>query len=80
MKKRVVLAVVFLWTTLSLPVAIAQKNEARDFPPDFHPYIRSVIPEDFAPGAASAEYQPEGSEEFRDCTLAETHGSPPLVN
>jgi hypothetical protein len=33
---------------------MAQANQARDFPPDFHQYIRSVIPEDFAPGAEPA--------------------------
>ena len=47
MKNRVL---VLLWAVLSLPVAIAQQNDARDYPPDFRQYTRSVIPEDFAPG------------------------------
>ena len=48
--------------TFSLPFATAQNNEAlrsqiRDFPPDFHQYIREVIPQDLAPGGAPALQQ-----------------------
>jgi len=54
MKNRVPVVAVVLLAVLSLPVAIAQKNDARDFPPDFNQYTRSAIAADFAPGAEPA--------------------------
>ncbi len=47
--------------TFSLPFATAQNNDLRsqirDFPPDFHQYIREVIPQDLAPGGEPALQQ-----------------------
>ncbi len=55
MKNRL-LKVLAVFTCLAsgLPFALAQNNEIRDFPPDFHQYIREAIPEDLAPGGQAA--------------------------
>lgn len=45
--------------TFSFPFAVAQNNQAlrnqiRDFPPDFHQYLREAIPQDLAPAGKPA--------------------------
>jgi hypothetical protein len=46
--------VAILLGIFGLPFAMAQKDEIRDFPPDFHQYIREALPEDLAPGGELA--------------------------
>jgi len=71
MTNRFLLVIALLWTTLSLPVALAQGNSARDFPPDFHQYSRSVIPQDFFPGAEPA-LEPASGIFIRDVVISNT--------
>lgn len=54
MKHARAITVAILLGVLGLPLAIAQKNEIRDFPPDFHQYIREALPEDIVPGGELA--------------------------
>jgi hypothetical protein len=65
----------FLVAALSLPLALAQdanlKNQVRDFPPDFHQYTRSAIPQDFAPGGEPA-IDPASSIFIRDVVISNT--------
>lgn len=49
------ITVTALLAVLGLPFAMGQrKDEIRDFPPDFHQYIREALPEDMIPGGELA--------------------------
>jgi hypothetical protein len=55
MKHSRAIAVTALLAVLGLPFAMGQrKDEIRDFPPDFHQYIREALPEDMIPGGELA--------------------------
>src|SRR5208282_5912778 len=54
MKHARAMTVAILLGIFGLPLAMAQKNEIRDFPPDFHQYIREALPEDIVPGGELA--------------------------
>jgi hypothetical protein len=55
MKHSRTVTIAVLLGVLGLPFAIAQrKDEIRDFPPDFHQYIREALPEDIVPGGELA--------------------------
>ncbi len=55
MKDSRAITVAALLGVLGLPFAMAQrKDEIRDFPPDFHQYIREALPEDMVPGGELA--------------------------
>ena len=55
MKHSRTVTIAVLLGVLSLPFAMAQrKDEIRDFPPDFHQYIREALPEDMIPGGELA--------------------------
>jgi hypothetical protein len=49
------ITVTALLAVLGLPFAMGQRrDEIRDFPPDFHQYIREALPEDMIPGGELA--------------------------
>jgi hypothetical protein len=54
MKHPRAIALAVLLGVFGLPLGMAQKNEIRDFPPDFHQYIREALPEDMVPGGELA--------------------------
>ena len=54
MKHPRAIAVAVLLGVFGLPLLMAQKNEIRDFPPDFHQYIREALPDDMVPGGELA--------------------------
>jgi len=54
MKHARAMTVAILLGVLGLPLAMAQKDEIRDAPPDLHQYNREALPEDTTPGGELA--------------------------
>jgi hypothetical protein len=76
MNHRHLLTATFLFASFSLPLGLAQnadlKTQVRDFPPDFHQYSRSALPEDLAPGGEPA-IEPASTIFIRDVVVSNTN-------